>query len=114
MPNDDELQALANAALQIFEEWRGSRRALSRKDLCHRLGCDDRILRQAVRELRCQGHLIVADPNGGYRFAQCGEEVFGYTSSLKSRIQALREVTEAMEAQARQRFGEPVEQLSLI
>jgi biotin operon repressor len=114
MPTDDHIQEIADRALVIFEEWRGSRRFLSRKDLCHKLDCGDRELRMAVRELRCHGHLIVADPTGGYRFARCGEEVYVYTASLKSRIQALREVTEAMENQARRRFGEPVEQLSLI
>jgi biotin operon repressor len=114
MPTNDRIQEIADRALEIFKEWRGSRCSLSREDLCHKLDCGDRELRIAVRELRCQGHLIVADPAGGYRFARCGEEVYGYTSSLKSRIQALREVTEAMESQARRRFGEPVEQLNLM
>jgi len=110
----DEIEELANRALTHFELWRHNGRALSREELCRKLGCDDRTLRIAVRELRCEGYLIVADPGGGYRFAHKGGEVYGYTSSLKSRIQALREVTEAMEAAAQREFGPPGEQLSLL
>ena len=113
MAYDTRAEALAERALPVFEQFRGSSVALSRESLCKRLDCQDRLLRDAVRELRCQGHLIVADEAGGYRFAKSGEEVYGYTASLKSRIQALREVTEAMEAAAQQKFGEPVEQLGL-
>jgi hypothetical protein len=115
MPTDDHIQEIADRALVIFEEWRGSRRSLSREDLCHRLDCGDRELRMAVRELRCQGHLIVADSKqGGYRFARNGPEVYEYTGRLKSRISKLREVSEAMDEIALKRFGEPVEQLSLM
>ena len=69
----------------------------------------------AVREFRCQGHLIVADSKlGGYRFGRNGPEVYEYTGRLKSRINKLREVSEAMDDVALKRFGEPVEQLSFM
>ena len=104
---------LAGRALTVLELYRESSVALTRETLCGILGCDDRPLRRALRHLRCQGHLIVAEESGGYRFAKKGEEVYGYTSSLKSRIQALREVTESMEAAARQEFGLEQEALPL-
>lgn len=112
---EPEINGLAGRALTYFELWRGHRVALSREDLCRRLGCDDRILREAVRELRCRGHLIVADPaTGGYRFAEEGQEAYQYIGSLTSRIQALREVVDAMKAQAEREFGPPGEQLRLL
>ena len=114
MAGVDEIQELADRALQVFKRWQGSRHALSREDLCQMFDCDDRVLREAVRELRIRGYLIVADKAGGYRFARHGQEVYGYTASLKSRIQALREVTTAMETAARQKFGEPVEQIPMF
>lgn len=110
----DDIEDVANRALTYFELWRSHGRPLSREELCRALGCDDRILRKAVRKLRCEGYMIVADPEGGYRFAHDGGEVYGYTSSLKSRIQALREVTEAMEEAAQREFGPPGEQMRLL
>jgi len=109
----DDTAALADRALPLFERYRGSGVALTRQSLCNVLNCHDRLLRDAVRELRCRGHLIVAVESGGYRFAQEPGEVYGYTASLKSRIQALREVTEAMEAAAEDAFGEPVTQMEM-
>jgi len=110
----DGIQDIASQALRHLELWRGRRKALTRDELCRMIGCDDRNLRNALRELRVQGYLIVAEADGGYRFALEGGEVYGYTSSLKSRIQALREVAEAMEASAEREFGPPGEQLSLL
>jgi biotin operon repressor len=111
MPTD--VNEVAEETLKTLETWKGYG-AISREDLCASIGCHDRVLRQAVRELRCNGHLIVADPEGGYRFARAGEEVYGFTSSLKSRIRALRQVTEAMERAAQREFGPRVEQVSFL
>jgi len=112
---DDRILEVADKALEILEDWRGSSQALTRDSLCSRIGCSDRTLRAAIRELRIQGHLIVADnKQGGYRFARNGSEVYGYTGRLKSRIKKLREVADAMDAVAIKRFGEPVEQLSIF
>lgn len=113
-PDRQEIQQLAMRALEIFRRWKGSGVALSRSDLCKKLNCNDRTLREAVRELRCQGYLIVADPAGGYRFARRGEEVYGYTGTLISRIKSLREVVDAMEDSAEREFGPKQEQLPLI
>lgn len=114
MAGTDEIRELANRALQVFEQWKGSRQALSRRNLCKMLDCDDRVLREAVRELRVRGYLIVADPTGGYRFARHGEEVYEYVSTLTSRIRSLREVTEAMNEAAQRQFGPRREQLSMF
>lgn len=105
-PNEEYIQGLADQALPIFERWRSSGTALSRESLRRRLNCGDRALRWAVRELRCRGHLIIAEPGGkGYRFAREREEVDAYTASLTSRIRALREVVDAMRDSAVQEFG---------
>ena len=104
---------LAGRVLTVFNRYRDSSVALTRETLCGILGCEDRSLRRAIRHLRCVGHLIVADEAGGYRFAKKGDEVYGYTSTLKSRIQALRTVTESMEAAARKEFGPKQEALPL-
>jgi len=114
MAGTDEVQELADRALEVFERWKGSRQALSRKNLCDMLDCNDRVLRDALRELRVRGYLIVADPAGGYRFARYGEEVYGYVSTLTSRIQSLREVCEAMTTAAQRKFGPRREQLNLL
>lgn len=111
---DEQSGGLAEKALDVFAKFRGSSVTLSRQYLCHELNCEDRQLRKAIRELRCEGWLIVADESGGYRFARSPEEVFGYTASLKSRIRALREVVDAMEGEARKVWGEPVQQLGLL
>jgi len=112
--NRELIQDIATRVLTHLELWRNTRRALTREELCNALDCDDRALRIALRELRCEGHLIVAEADGGYRFAQAGEEVYGFTATLKSRIKALREVTEAMEDAAQRQYGPPAEQLSLL
>ena len=114
MPGQDDINELARRALAVFERWKGSRQALSRTNLCQMLDCDDRLLRMAVRELRVRGYLIVADPTGGYRFARHGNEVYEYVGTLTSRIRSLREVSEAMTAEAQRQFGPRREQLSMF
>ena len=112
---DDRILEVADEALEILKEWRGSSQSLTRDALCSRIGCNDRTLRAAVRQLRVQGHLIVADnKRGGYRFARHGEEVYAYTGRLKSRIKKLREVAEAMDEVALEQFGPQQEQLSFL
>lgn len=114
-PDPKGIQEVARDALRVFRRWKGSGVAISREDLCRKLDCNDRTLRQAVRELRCQGYLIVADPDtGGYRCARRGEEVYAYTGTLVSRIRSLREVVDAMEDSARREFGPKQEQMELL
>jgi len=103
---------VAPAVLEVLQGWRGSSYVMSRQTLCHRLGCSDRVLRAAIVELRKQGHLIIADEDGGYRFARSVDEVLGYTGSLKSRIGSLWEVIRLMEAAAERQFGP--QQLGLL
>lgn len=106
---------IAPAVLDFLTLWRASGQAFSRRSLCSRLGCDDRALRLAIVELREHGHLIIAEETGGYRLAQSAGEVLEYTASLKSRIRALRQVVDAMEAAAAREFlaGE-LQQLGLF
>ena len=99
------IEQIAERLLPIFREWRGTGVALSRDWLRQQVGCSDRVLRRAVTYLREEGELIIADPNGGYRLARSANEVIEYTSSLKSRIEALRTVVTAMESTATREFG---------
>jgi len=100
--------------LDILERWRGSSMVMSRADMCARLRCTDRVLRAAVAELRKAGYLIVVDDGGGYRFARSVDDVVAFTSSLKKRIQSLREVVERMEAASLRQFGSPGGQMELF
>jgi len=105
---DERVEAERNAAaeelaprlLRIFEAWRSSGRVLERADLAHQLACSDRILRVAVAVLRKDGHPIIAEGEGGYRFARSADEVLSFTGTLKSRIGELRQVVNALEAAA--------------
>jgi hypothetical protein len=111
----ERIEQIADQLLEILEEWRGSRQTLNREGLCTRIGCNDRQLREGARQLRIRGYLIIADnKQGGYRFARNGQEVYKYTGRLKSRIQKLRVVAEAMDAVALKRYGPPTEQLSFL
>jgi len=110
---DPQVREIADEALSILDEWRGSSQSLSRESLCARIGCDDRTLREALRLLRLDGYLVIAVPSGGYRFATCHEDVQGYLRQMKSRIKKQSAVVTVMEHRAKQEFGEPVEQLSM-
>jgi hypothetical protein len=101
----DRAAEVAPAVLEVFQRWSKSRNTLSRQDLVGLTGLNDRLVRAAIAELRRQGHLIIADESGGYRFAQSADEVLAYTASLKSRVDALRAVVRAMETAAEDTFG---------
>jgi biotin operon repressor len=103
----DRVHEVMPEVLAALERWRGSSHVLSREELCGMVGCSDRVLRAAIVELRKTGHLIIADEGGGYRFARNAKDVYGYTMSLKARIQAMRTVIEKLEAVAMQEFGPP-------
>lgn len=90
--------------LNLLRLWQTSRTPLSRRALCQRLECQDRVLRRAVEELRRKGYLVIADEGGGYRLALSLDEVMGYTATLKSRIRALRQIVDRMETTAVQVF----------
>lgn len=84
----------------------------SRRSLSVRCGVNDREMRRAVAQLRKEGHLIVADKNGGYRKATSAEDVRRFTASLRSRIIDEAQTIRAMEAEAVKQFGD-FEQLPL-
>jgi len=113
---EDQIAAIAPLALHVLSNWRGKGYPLSRTDLAARCNCDDRTLRAAIAELRRQGYLIVADKDGGYRFASSWADVERFLSEMKSRITAIREIVESMERTAAQEFGPaPVaEQMRLL
>lgn len=104
----------APQVLAILTRRGQSRNALSREDLCGLTGLNDRCVRAAIAELRRQGHLIIADDAGGYRFARSADEVLAYTASLKSRMDALRAVVHAMESAAEDQFGSLAQQMSMF
>lgn len=101
---EQQAQDAAPQVLALLEEFRHKTYILTRADMTGRLGITDRVLRAAVAELRKQGHLVVADENGGYRFAVSWNDVNRYTASLKSRIAALREIVAEMETTAARTF----------
>jgi DNA-binding GntR family transcriptional regulator len=97
-------EEIAPRALRILEAWRGSGQPLARDELARRLGCSDRVLRAAMALLRMDGHLVIAEDEGGYRLAKSIDEVGRYVASLKSRVENLRLVIRAMEAEAAREF----------
>jgi len=107
---DEKVLTVAEDIKAIFE--RHPTRKFSRGSLAYRFVTSDRDMRKAVAELRLQGHLIVADENGGYRLATSAEDVRRYTASLRSRIVALARVVRAMESEAARQFSD-FEQLPL-
>jgi DNA-binding GntR family transcriptional regulator len=113
---EEQGKAAAELVLQVLRDWRGHKYVPSREDLSARCHVDDRVLRAAIAELRRQGYLIVADEEGGYRFATGWNDVERFLASMKSRIVALREVVTAMETRAAAEFGPaPVaEQMALF
>lgn len=44
----------------------GAENAISRKDLAAATGLNDRTMREAIEQLRHNGHLICSKPTGGY------------------------------------------------
>jgi len=97
-------EGVAPEALRILQEWRASGQPISRSALAHRLECSDRVLRAAMALLRTQGHLVIADDDGGYRLARSPEDVERYVATLKSRVAELSLVIRAMEQEARRAF----------
>lgn len=102
-------EEIAPQALRILQEWQHSKTPLSRKMLAHRLRCSDRVLRAAMAVLRKQGHLVIAEDDGGYRLAGSADEVDAYVGTLRSRIGELRQVVNAMEAAAAREFPDDLQ-----
>lgn len=104
-----ELQAaaMADQVLSALRYHRGE--CVFSEDIAREVGTSDRIARAAVAVLRERGELIVADPNGGYRFARDYEDVLQFTASLKSRMESLRQIVVRMELAARSKYGDNVQ-----
>jgi len=84
-----------------------NRRArVERGELVQALHSNDRLVREAISDLRRQGHLIVSD-EGGYRFALNFEDVFHCVRSIERQARVLNEVASAMKTAAAQRFDKP-------
>jgi len=107
----DGVEALARDLLGILQQWRGRGTALSRPALCRRLSCGDRELRLAVRELRLQGHPIIAESAGGYRFAESADEVDEFVDTLSSRIKKLSRLKKSLQTASAREFGPRQESL---
>jgi len=97
---------IAPQALRLLRDWQPSGQPLSRAQLARWLGCSDRVLRAAMALLRQDGHLVIADDQGGYRLATNGAEVRRYTATLRSRIEELWAVVRAMESEAAREFSQ--------
>lgn len=98
---------MTGVALEILvalQQWQEGFGSLARADLCGLTGCSDREVRQAVAELRRNGHLVVP-AQGGYRLAESADEVTTYTATLRERVHALATVINAMEAAASSKWG---------
>lgn len=107
---DDDL-TISEVLLLLFES-APEGYPIPRTRLAYRCGVPDDVMRHAVAKLRVQGHLIVADADGGYRLATSSPDVLRYTASLRSRIIKLARVVRAMESEAARQFGD-FEQLPL-
>lgn len=111
---DDESRSdaaieLAPQVLAVLKEWQRSGQALSRYALAARFKTNERIIRQTMLELQLRGHGVIADADGGYRLARNAEEILAYTATLKSRIAALREKTDALDRVAAEMDPAPLQ-----
>lgn len=57
-----------HAVLQALKSVEGEQDGLSRYDLWHFVGCQDREIRRAIAQLRAEFHPIGIGPNGGYTY----------------------------------------------
>lgn len=104
---DERAADVAAQVLYVIKSW--PQRVIFSEELAKQVGTSDRIARAAVALLRERGELIVADAGGGYRLAQGYEDVLQFTASLKSRIEALRQVVTQMETAAREQFRDEMQ-----
>lgn len=112
---------LDRAVLRALEAHQGKDQALGRKELVGmvaKLGfaCHDRHVRETIKQMRRKGYLIcsAAGEDGGYYLARNMAEyqAFKETEYL-AKIVDMHETLAAMDAAARQAFGDGV-QLSLL
>jgi hypothetical protein len=114
---DDELKnmpaGLDRAILRVLSYHTGRDQAIGRNDLVHdvgRLGVQvtERQLREEIKQLRRQGHLIcsAAGETGGYFFAVSRMEFDAFVDQeYLAKIRDMSETLKAMEASAVREFG---------
>jgi len=100
---------LTAAVLEILDLHVGSERAIKARDLARLLGLrSDRAMREAIRQLRREGYLIVSSvgANPGYFVAASREEWEAFRDgNLKPRAFDILETAKAMSDAAQRRFG---------
>ena len=99
---DEHAAEIADRVLAEIRFYNG--RPVASQRIARELGENERLVRAAIAVLRERGELIIADPSGGYRFATSYDDLTQFTSSLKSRIEALRQIVSRMETAGRQAF----------
>lgn len=108
---------LNSAIIALLSMQRGRNNALGRDHLLARLrgfglNVTEREMRQAIHDLRRQGHLIcsAAGEDGGYYKAASLVEVDDFfLRELDAKIADMSETRKAMKAAARQQFGDAVQ-----
>lgn len=99
---DEQAKEIADQVLAEIRFYNG--KPVSSHQIAREIGANERLTRAAIAVLRERGELIIADPGGGYRFARSYEDLTQFTSSLKSRIEALRQIVSRMETAGRREF----------
>jgi len=80
------------------------RARVERGELVQALHSNDRLVREAISDLRRQGYLIIGDENGGYRLARNYEDVFRFVGTITREARVLDEVASAMLMAAAKQF----------
>lgn len=81
------------------------------------LDFDERKMRDAIKQLRRRGHLILATPgkNGGYYMAESMDEFEAFDrEELGAKIADMSETREAMRKAAHRRFDVTMQQMELL
>lgn len=100
------------ALLALLETRRGAGQAITARELAARVGTSERTVRDLIRELRLQGHLICSttEAPGGFFVHPSAEERDHYLRHLVSRA---REIFAVVAAQQRAAGVEGARQLEL-
>lgn len=112
---------LGSAILYVLSWHQGRDRAIGRDDLVHSpeiraTGFGERVVRDTIRLLRRQGHLICSTPgvDGGYYLAADWEEFNEFArAEYQAKIADMAETLAAMKAEATRRWGSAL-QMSLL
>jgi SAM-dependent methyltransferase len=114
-------EGLGNAILNVLDFHRGPLAAIGREDLVDQLAangfeCHERLVREVIKILRRDGHLICSAPgeNGGYYMARDMAEYLHFKEhEFEPKIADMKQTIQAMDEAAKKQFG-PAYQPSLI